>query len=52
MNSIVIWTIVILAGLGLVLAVVLFFIAEKFKVEEDPRIEQIEKTLPGANCGG
>ena len=32
MNSIVIWTIVILAGLGLVLAVVLFFIAEKFKV--------------------
>lgn len=52
MNSIVIWTIVILAGLGLLLAVVLFLIAEKFKVEEDPRIEQIEKTLPGANCGG
>ena len=52
MNSIVLWTIVILAGLGLLLAVVLFFIAKTFKVEEDPRIEQIEKTLPGANCGG
>lgn len=52
MNPILIWTVVILAGLGLVLALVLFFIAERFKVEEDPRIEQIEKTLPGANCGG
>ena len=52
MNPIVIWTIVILAGLGLVLAVVLFFVAKKFKVEEDPRIELIEKVLPGANCGG
>ena len=52
MDSIVIWTIVILAGLGLVLALMLFFIAKKFKVEEDPRIEQVEKTLPGANCGG
>ena len=52
MNQIVIWTIVILAGLGLLLAVVLYLVALKFKVEEDPRIEQIEKTLPGANCGG
>ena len=41
MNQIVIWTIVILAGLGLLLAVVLYLVALKFKVEEDPRIEQI-----------
>jgi len=52
MNSTIIWTIVILAGLGLLLALLLYFIAQKFKVEEDPRIEEIEKTLPGANCGG
>lgn len=47
-----IWTVLILAVLGLALALVLFFIAKKFKVEEDPRIEQIEKEMPGANCGG
>jgi RnfABCDGE-type electron transport complex B subunit len=27
-------------------------VAEKFKVEEDPRIDDVEKALPGANCGG
>jgi len=52
MNSTIIWTIVILAGLGLILALLLYFIAQKFKVEEDPRIDEVEKVLPGANCGG
>lgn len=48
----IIWTIVILAVLGLVLSVVLFVIAKSFKVEEDPRIDEVEKVMPGANCGG
>ena len=52
MTSIIIWTIVVIAALGLVLAVILYLVAEKFKVEEDPRIEQVEKVMPGANCGG
>ena len=26
--------------------------AWKFRVEEDPRIDEVEKMLPGANCGG
>jgi len=52
MTPTIIWTIVILTGLGLLLSIVLFFVAKKFKVEEDPRIEEIEKTMPGANCGG
>ncbi len=52
MNPIIIWTVVILAGLGLVLALVLFLVARRFRVEEDPRIDLVEKTLPGANCGG
>lgn len=52
MSSTIIWTIVVLAGLGLVLALILFFVAKKFKVEEDPRIEEVEKVMPGANCGG
>ena len=52
MTSIIIWTVVVLSGLGLVLSLLLFFVAKKFKVEEDPRIDEIEKVMPGANCGG
>ena len=52
MSTTIIWTIVILAGLGLVLAFVLYLVAAKFKVEEDPRIDEVEKVMPGANCGG
>lgn len=52
MTGTIIWTIVILAGLGLLLALILFWVAKKFKVEEDPRIDEVEKVMPGANCGG
>lgn len=52
MTAIIIWTIVILTVLGLALALVLYVVADKFKVEEDPRIDEIEKVMPGANCGG
>lgn len=52
MTTIIVWTIAILAGLGLLLAVVLFAVATKFKVEEDPRVDEVEKAMPGANCGG
>ncbi len=52
MSSIVIWTIVVISVLGLILAAVLYLVAERFKVEEDPRIDEVEKTMPGANCGG
>ena len=45
-------TVLTLGVLGVVLAVVLYFVAQKFKVEEDPRIDEVEKMLPGANCGG
>lgn len=41
-----------LAGIGLLAALILFFAAKKFHVEEDPRIDQVEEILPGANCGG
>ena len=30
----------------------LYFVAQKFKVEEDPRIDIVEAIMPGANCGG
>lgn len=52
MTNTIILTIVVLSVLGLVLALVLYLIAKKFKVEEDPRIDEVEKVMPGANCGG
>ena len=52
MISTVIWTIAIITVLGILLALVLFLVAKKFKVEEDPRIDEVEKVMPGANCGG
>lgn len=52
MTTTIIWTIVAITVLGVVLAGVLYLIANKFKVEEDPRIDEVEKVMPGANCGG
>ncbi len=52
MTTTIIFTIVSLTLLGLLLALVLYFVAQKFKVEEDPRIDDVEAILPGANCGG
>jgi len=52
MNETLLYTILILAGLGVFSAIVLYFVASKFKVYEDPRIDQTEELLPGANCGG
>ncbi len=51
MNPIII-SLLVLGITGLVAAVLLFFVARKFKVEEDPRIDQVQAVLPGANCGG
>lgn len=42
----------VVSGLGALLALLLFVVAKQFKVEEDPRIDEVEKMLPGANCGG
>ena len=52
MTTTFLWTVGILSVLGLLLALMLFFIAKKFRVEEDPRIDEVEKVMPGANCGG
>lgn len=46
------YSVIALGLLGLVLAAVLYVVAQKFKVQEDPRIDEIVALLPGANCGG
>jgi len=40
-----------LAGLGAIFGLALAIASKKFKVEIDPRIEQITELLPKANCG-
>ena len=52
MSITVIYTIITLSGLGVLAAVILYFVAQKFKVVEDPRFDEVEEMLPGANCGG
>ena len=44
--------IALLGGLGLVFGLVLAAASKVFYVETDPRLEQLNACLPGANCGG
>lgn len=44
--------VVVLGGIALVSAVILYVCSKKFAVHEDPRIGQVSAILPGANCGG
>ena len=52
MTTIILYTVLTLSIIGVLSAIVLYFVAQKFKVYEDPRIGQVETELPGANCGG
>ncbi len=51
MNFILI-AVIVLGGIALVSAVVLYVCSKKFAVHEDPRLAQVAEILPGANCGG
>ena len=44
--------VLVLGVIGAFFAVVLYFVAQKFKVVEDPLIDEVAEVLPGANCGG
>jgi len=50
--SVILFTIIVLTCVGIISAVILYFLAQKFKVFEDPRIDSISEVLPSANCGG
>jgi len=52
MSDIVLYTVISLSAIGVAAAVILYFVAQKFKVYEDPRIDEVEEALPAANCGG
>ena len=52
MSNVVLYTIITLGTIGAASAIILYFVAQKFKVFEDPRIDLVEQALPLANCGG
>lgn len=52
MSNLILTAVLVLGIIGLILGVVLFLVAKKFSVEEDPRVVKITELLPGANCGG
>ncbi|OFY62002.1 MAG: ferredoxin [Bacteroidetes bacterium RBG_13_42_15] len=52
MSSTILITITSLSVLAFVSAVILYVVAQKFKVFEDPRIDEVQALLPAANCGG
>lgn len=41
-----------LGAIGTIEAVILYLVSRKFKVDENPRMAEIQEVLPGANCGG
>jgi Na+-translocating ferredoxin:NAD+ oxidoreductase RNF subunit RnfB len=52
MSQTILFTIGSITILGFLAAAVLYFIASKFKVYEDPKIDEVEDALPSTNCGG
>ena len=45
-------SLLVLGLTGLIASVLLYVVARRFAVEEDPRIDLVQAVLPGANCGG
>lgn len=52
MSEVLLYTALVLVSLGFLAAIILFVVSQKFKVEEDPRLEKVVDALPSTNCGG
>ena len=52
MTEFILPAVLVLGIIGAIFGILLYFIAQKFKVVEDPKIDEIADVLPGANCGG
>lgn len=48
----ILYSVIALAGLGLLFGILITFASKKFEVKKDDRVEKITELLPGANCGG
>lgn len=49
--SSIIAAVLVIGGIGLIFGCLLAYASVIFKVEKDPRIDEIAEVLPGANCG-
>lgn len=52
MNATILYSVITLVSIGVVSAGILYLVARKFYVAEDPRIDIVSEVLPQANCGG
>jgi Na+-translocating ferredoxin:NAD+ oxidoreductase RNF subunit RnfB len=52
MDPVILRSVLTLGAVAFSAAVILFLVAKRFKVYEDPRIDGVLELLPGANCGG
>ncbi len=52
MNIVLLYSVITLGAIGSAAAIILYFVARKFKVIEDPKIDEVNEVLPAANCGG
>ncbi|MDD2247165.1 MAG: Fe-S cluster domain-containing protein [Proteiniphilum sp.] len=50
--SVLLTAVATLGVIGAGSAAILYLVGQKFKVEEDPRIQEVQDALPAANCGG
>ena len=50
--EIIIWSLTVIGGLGILFGVGLGIASKKLAVEVDERVAEIRELLPGANCGG
>jgi electron transport complex protein RnfB len=51
MSNTILYTIISLSAAGTIAGIVLYLIAQKFMVHEDPRIDEVDQVLPQVNCG-
>ena len=49
--NIILISVITLGAIGAFAAIILYLVAKKFYVYEDPRIDEVEAILPSANCG-
>ncbi len=49
---VIVYSIIVIAVLGIIFGIGLSIAAQKLAVPVDDRVEQVRELLPGANCGG
>lgn len=50
--SVLINSILVIGGMGLIAGIILAFFSKKLAVQHDPKVKELIKKLPGLNCGG